>query len=608
MDVQYGMTGSFVFKAAVEFLKKKKSVSKEEFLKMDEASRAKAFMVSGYTKAEVLDSFLQALTEAVELGTTKEEFQKKMNTFLEENGYEGVNPFKADVIFQTNLQTAYNAGHYKSMTDDTAVKLRPFWQYRTAADGNVREEHAQMHGKVYRADDPIWDVWYPPNGFRCRCSVVSLSERQVKERGLTVETKPPRKVDWETGEILESRPDKGFATNPAKQVWEPDLTVLSTPVRKVFEKRKRKMPQILKNTTDGRMGAGKEDDSVITRYNAIRCGMKTEKSMENQIMYALEGLNVSEAPDEIKILPLGTVHSQKGDFVVDDESFDLINRHFENRGLDLVIDYEHQTLKDVQAPAGGWIKKLVKTNDAIAAQVEWTAKAKQYLENKEYKYLSPVVICRKSDGKAVALHSVALTNTPAIDGMFALVNSIDISSPDGAEGGSRMELKKIVALLGLPADATEADVEKAIQELKKQEKTEEVVANKTIMDLLELKGDAKTEDVAAKIMELKGTADKTKDEMILELKRRMDERDAEELVTMALKQGKISAAQKAWAKEYALKDAEGFQAFVAKAPAVVPIGKTGSAGYQKEETDTELDPKILKNLGVSMEDIKGSEE
>lgn len=608
MDVQYGMTGSFVFKAAVEFLKKKKSVSKEEFLKMDEASRAKAFMVSGYTKAEVLDSFLQALTEAVELGTTKEEFQKKMNTFLEENGYEGVNPFKADVIFQTNLQTAYNAGHYKSMTDDTAIKLRPFWQYRTAADGNVREEHAQMHGKVYRADDPIWDVWYPPNGFRCRCSVVSLSERQVKERGLTVETKSPRKVDQETGEILESRPDKGFATNPAKQVWEPDLTVLSTPVRKVFEKRKRKMPQILKNATDGRMGAGKEDDGVITRYNAIRCGMKTEKSMEKQIMYALEGLNVSEAPDEIKILPLGTVHSQKGDFVVDDESFDLINRHFENRGLDLVIDYEHQTLKDVQAPAGGWIKKLVKTKDAIAAQVEWTAKAKQYLENKEYKYLSPVVICRKSDGKAVALHSVALTNTPAIDGMFALVNSIDISSPDGAEGGNSMELKKIVALLGLPADATEADVEKAIQELKKQEKTEEVVANKTIMDLLELKGDAKTEDVAAKIMELKGTADKTKDEMILELKRRMDERDAEELVTMALKQGKISAAQKAWAKEYALKDAEGFQAFVAKAPAVVPIGKTGSAGYQKEETDTELDPKILKNLGVSMEDIKGSEE
>lgn len=608
MDVQYGMTGSFVFKAAVEFLKKKKSVSKEEFLKMDEASRAKAFMVSGYTKAEVLDSFLQALTEAVELGSTKEEFQKKMDTFLEENGYEGVNPFKADVIFRTNLQTAYNAGHYKSMTDDTVMKLRPFWQYRTAADGNVREEHAQMHGKVYRADDPIWDVWYPPNGFRCRCSVVSLSERQVKERGLTVETKPPRKVDRETGEILESRPDKGFATNPAKQVWEPDLTVLSTPVRKVFEKRKRKMPQILKNATDGRMGAGKEDDGVITRYNAIRCGMKTGKSMENQIMYALEGLNVSEAPDEIKILPLGTVHSQKGDFVVDDESFNLINRHFENRGLDLVIDYEHQTLKDVQAPAGGWIKKLVKTKDAIAAQVEWTAKAKQYLENKEYKYLSPVVICRKSDGKAVALHSVALTNTPAIDGMFALVNSIDISSPAGAEGGNSMELKKIVALLGLPEDATETDVEKAIQELKRQEKTEEVVANKTIMDLLELKADAKTEDVAAKIMELKGTADKTKDEMILELKRRMDERDAEELVTMALKQGKISSAQKTWAKEYALKDAEGFQAFVAKAPAVVPIGKTGSAGYQKEETDTELDPKILKNLGVSMEDIKGSEE
>ena len=95
-------------------------------------------------------------------------------------------------------------------------------------------------------------------------------------------------------------------------------------------------------------------------------------------------MNVSEAPDEIKILPLGTVHSQKGDFIVDDESFDLISRHFESRGLDLVIDYEHQTLKDIQAPAGGWIKKIVKTKDAIAAQVEWTAKAKQYLESGSY--------------------------------------------------------------------------------------------------------------------------------------------------------------------------------------------------------------------------------
>ncbi|WP_261949169.1 phage protease [Paenibacillus melissococcoides] len=30
---------------------------------------------------------------------------------------------------------------------------------------------------------------------------------------------------------------------------------------------------------------------------------------------------------------------------------------FHRRALDIVIDYEHQTLEDVQAPAGGWIKE-----------------------------------------------------------------------------------------------------------------------------------------------------------------------------------------------------------------------------------------------------------
>ena len=104
-----------------------------------------------------------------------------MNDFLERNGYEGLNPFNADVIFRTNMQTAYNAGHYKSMTNPTTKKLRPFWKYITAGDGEVRESHAQMEGRIYPADDPIWDIWYPPNGFRCRCTVVSLTKSQAIE-------------------------------------------------------------------------------------------------------------------------------------------------------------------------------------------------------------------------------------------------------------------------------------------------------------------------------------------------------------------------------------------------------------------------------------------
>lgn len=146
--------------------------------------------------------------------------------------------------------------------------------------------------------------------------------------------------------------------------------------------------------------------------------------MAKLIACAGQGVELSGVPTEIKILPLGRVHSQKGDFTVDGESFDLIRKQFKDRKLDLVIDYEHQTLSDVQAPAGGWIKDLYKGEDAIIAKVEWTARAAEYLKNKEYRYLSPVVLVRKRDQKAAAIHSVALTNTPAIDGMFALVNSL----------------------------------------------------------------------------------------------------------------------------------------------------------------------------------------
>ena len=93
------------------------------------------------------------------------------------------------------------------------------------------------------------------------------------------------------------------------------------------------------------------------------------------------------------------------------------------RGVDLVVDYEHQTLTGDRAPAAGWVKELFAEDGHIKARVEWTLPAKQYLENKEYRYLSLVITVRKSDNKATGLHSLALTNTPAIAGMTPIVNS-----------------------------------------------------------------------------------------------------------------------------------------------------------------------------------------
>lgn len=335
-----------------------------------------------------------------------------------------------------------------------------------------------------------------------------------------------------------------------------------------------------------------------------------------------EGVEVSGVPSEIKILPLGRVHSQKGDFTVDDESVELIRKQFKDRKLDLVIDYEHQTLADVQAPAGGWIKDIYKGDDALIAKVEWTPKATEYLKNKEYRYLSPVVMVRKRDQKATALHSVALTNTPAIDGMFPVVNSLTIE--DYSEGGTTMDLKEIAKALGLPETATEEEVKKAIEEAGKAaqkikemegkgegstgegaDASAEVVANSTILKLLELDENAKTEDVAASIMALKTGGDKATAATVLALKEKIERKEAEEAVQLALKEGKITAAQTDWAREYALKDADGFKKFMDKAVAVVPQGKMALKDAPAENTKTDdVDMAILKNCGISEEDMK----
>lgn len=237
---EYGLTGDFIFKEAVEFLKKKIPLKLGEYREISDECKGKAFTVSGYTSLEVLQKFLDELTEACEQGKTKKDFMDTMNDFLERNGYEGLNPFNADVIFRTNMQTAYNAGHYKSMTNPTTKKLRPFWKYITAGDGEVRESHAQMEGRIYPADDPIWDIWYPPNGFWCRCTVVSLTKSQAEREKEHISKGLPYNVDHSTGEILYQFPDKGFSNNPAKDSWKPDLTGIDSNLKSAFRERQQK--------------------------------------------------------------------------------------------------------------------------------------------------------------------------------------------------------------------------------------------------------------------------------------------------------------------------------------------------------------------------------
>jgi SPP1 gp7 family putative phage head morphogenesis protein len=51
-------------------------------------------------------------------------------------------------------------------------------QYQTVGDSNVRESHAAIDGVKKKVSDSFWLIYYPPNGWGCRCDVIQLNGMQ----------------------------------------------------------------------------------------------------------------------------------------------------------------------------------------------------------------------------------------------------------------------------------------------------------------------------------------------------------------------------------------------------------------------------------------------
>lgn len=263
--------------------------------------------------------------------------------------------------------------------------------------------------------------------------------------------------------------------------------------------------------------------------------------LSNPIPFEESGYSAQTSQKLVRLLPLGLIHSTKGNFLVDDESFRSIRCKFTDRQLQIPIDYEHQTLKDMQAPAAGWIKDIVLKSDGIYGAVDWTERAAEYLKNREYKYISPVVTLRSADKKAVGLHSAALTNTPAIDAMTPIACS---DKPSGDEGGADQEgaessgkdtFEALAALLQLDPSATMEDIYKAVTVLLEGQ------------EALKLKADACQFEVV-----------------------RMK---ADNVVEEALRGGKVLPYQRDLAFQSAINDLDSFTLWLKNAPQVVPTGE-----------------------------------
>jgi hypothetical protein len=114
-------------------------------------------------------------------------------------------------------------------------------------------------------------------------------------------------------------------------------------------------------------------------------------------------------------------HSE-GAFTLDRAAFESCIRAFEAQSNPVPVDYEHASVRDVaKAPAAGWVQKLELRGDDLWALVEWTKTAAEEIRSGAYRFCSGVFVFDKPDRKSgepvpCVVHSVALTNTPFVDG------------------------------------------------------------------------------------------------------------------------------------------------------------------------------------------------
>lgn len=146
---------------------------------------------------------------------------------------------------------------------------------------------------------------------------------------------------------------------------------------------------------------------------------------DNLSLYALSKVNDKLSKVLVAVLGKWEGHTS-GSFEVDTSVIEQMYANFNNQDIDTVCDYEHQTLTGQTAPASGWIKSLSIEDGKLFAYVEWTDKAKEMIQNKEYKYVSPVYQKSSTDSKTNknigwVLHSLSLTNRPFLEELGEVV-------------------------------------------------------------------------------------------------------------------------------------------------------------------------------------------
>lgn len=318
---------------------------------------------------------------------------------------------------------------------------------------------------------------------------------------------------------------------------------------------------------------------------------------------SLLGTVDGEAPRVIKLLPAGEFRARDGRpeecpaWRLDEAAAAVLITEANQRETRYVIDYEHQTLRSEKngqpAPASGWFGSLEWRSDGLyATDVAWTDKAAAMIVAKEYCYLSPVFTYDKQ-GHVTGLLHVALTNNPALDELpelqVAALSRLVSLTPSPEEDPTMDELiEQLRWLLNLPVGATADDIKAQLQKLVEQLSDGQGTAAASV-DLVSLVCTQQQRIAALTANQADPARFVSVDTMrdlqgqVAALTSQLQGREVDELVTAALSDGRLLAAQETWARGLGTSDLDALKGYLATAPKIAALTSTQTQGNPPTE-------------------------
>jgi phage I-like protein len=307
------------------------------------------------------------------------------------------------------------------------------------------------------------------------------------------------------------------------------------------------------------------------------------------------------APWDGRDLPM-----KSGLWHIDQAVANAVIARFAARKNDRVLDYEHQTLhKETNgqpAPAAGWLKGLEwREGQGLFGTVELTARARQAINDGEYKYVSPVFSFDRATGNVLDIQMAALTNNPAIDGMEPLALRAAATfriALDDEETSMNPLFLAICAALSLAPDSTTED--QAIAAIKTHFEADPLAGIRkaigvgdnvtsealvTACTALKTKADAATQGDPdpAKFVPVSVVEQLRTDFAALSAQITGDKVD--QMVEAGLEDGRLLKAQEQWARDLGKKDIAALTAYLDSAQPIAALTATQTRGRQPAATN-----------------------